>query len=159
MLAIKVTNRLRLINYTLKILPVCCTSEWFLRADNTRTHFSIGLVLRGARAHLSIQYSQYLHFLFFEVKGNNQILFMHTFFFCFQESKLVIRVSSNVLNTAKDIWKLAVAIVSLYGFASRSSLMSLMPCSAATAMMWSRAFMWPNIFTASLTRSLLADTV
>lgn len=49
--------------------------------------------------------------------------------------------------------------VLLYGLASRSSLISLMPCSAATVMMWSRAFMWPNIFTTSLTRSLLADMV
>lgn len=36
--------------------------------------------------------------------------------------------------------------------------MSLMPCSAATLMMWSSAFMWTSIFTASRIRSLTADT-
>lgn len=39
-------------------------------------------------------------------------------------------------------------------YISRSCLMSLMPCSAATLRMWSSAFMWTSIFTASLIRSL-----
>lgn len=48
-------------------------------------------------------------------------------------------------------------LVLLYDLASKKGLMSLMPCSAATAMMWFRAFMLPNSFTTSLTWSLLAE--
>lgn len=41
-----------------------------------------------------------------------------------------------------------------YDLTSNRGLMSLMPCSAATLMMWSRAFMRPNILTTSRTCSL-----
>lgn len=50
------------------------------------------------------------------------------------------------------------SLVVFYYFTSMSCLMSLTPCSSATAMMWSRAFMRPNIFTTSLICSLLVDT-
>lgn len=43
----------------------------------------------------------------------------------------------------------------LYVLGSRSCLLSLMPCSAATATMWSRAFMWLSIFTTSFNSSLV----
>lgn len=133
-----------------------CQHEWSFWADNTRPHFSISLVLTGVWAHLSIHYSQYLHqgifYHFFSVKVTTVELYLRTFFP--QESNLVIPRLQMCTTTKR--WLKSCRVL-LYDLASKSGLMSLMPCSAATVMMWSRAFMWPNCFTTSLIWSLLAD--
>lgn len=114
------------------------------------------LVLTGVWAHLSIHYSQYLHFFYplFSVKVTTVEFYLCTLFPGIQLSE---PMASNVLNTTKRWKKSCCCRVLLYDLASKSGFMSLMPCSAATVMMWSRAFRWPNSFTTSLIWSLLAD--
>lgn len=99
-------------------------------------------------AHLSIHNSQYLQQfvdLIFVVNAT-------TFEFSFKRIYFFRNPSSS-----HCLKKRNVATVLFYDLASKNSLMSFIPCSAATVTMWSKAFTWRNIFTISLTCSLLAE--
>lgn len=144
-----VNRHLLLINYAFKILPACINwvvfSSWQHKssyqhcAEHMSTPFYTLFTIFTPRF-LASPFSQ----------GRNcWVLFHIHLSTLFPQQESDFKCAEHVKRWMKNVL--------LYDLASRSGLMSLMPCSAATVMMWSRAFIWPNIFTTSLIWSLLAD--